>query len=392
MISKLVINFFIKDNENINDENIRKRYGQLAGIIGIVSNLFLFLFKFIIGFVTASVSVTADAFNNLSDMASSVVTIIGINLSSLPPDKEHPFGHGRIEYISAFIVSFLVMLVGIQFMKTSFQRLINPVEVKFNIIPFVILLVSIAVKFWLSRFNKYVGLKIKSTALEASSMDALGDVFTSSCVTLSFLLSNFTQFPIDSIVGLIISVVIFYQGFLLVKKTVDSLLGESPDPDLVKKIQEGVMSYNKIMGVHDLIIHNYGVGRVIASIHAEVPANVDIIYLHEIIDLAERELSQKLNISLVIHMDPLNVEDSEVNSTKEEIWELLKQKNYVISIHDFRIVGKGKRKNLIFDVVVDFSLLDKSMDEEKIRDDINNLVKGIYEEYECIINVDRMYS
>jgi cation diffusion facilitator family transporter len=392
LISKLVINFFIKDNENINDENIRKRYGQLAGIIGIVSNLFLFLFKFIIGFVTASVSVTADAFNNLSDMASSVVTIIGINLSSLPPDKEHPFGHGRIEYISAFIVSFLVMLVGIQFMKTSFQRLINPVEVKFNIIPFVILLVSIAVKFWLSRFNKYVGLKIKSTALEASSMDALGDVFTSSCVTLSFLLSNFTQFPIDSIVGLIISVVIFYQGFLLVKKTVDSLLGESPDPDLVKKIQEGVMSYNKIMGVHDLIIHNYGVGRVIASIHAEVPANVDIIYLHEIIDLAERELSQKLNISLVIHMDPLNVEDSEVNSTKEEIWELLKQKNYVISIHDFRIVGKGKRKNLIFDVVVDFSLLDKSMDEEKIRDDINNLVKGIYEEYECIINVDRMYS
>ena len=267
MLSNFLIKSFIKNSEDIENEQVRNKYGNLAGIVGIISNLALAITKIIVGFITSSVSITADGFNNLSDTASSAITIIGFKLANRPADKEHPFGHGRVEYISALIVAFMVMLVGLQFIKSSIDRILNPVTIRFEVIPFILLFISVIVKIWLSRFNKFIGEKINSAALKATALDALGDVFTSSCVLISFLASRYTVLPIDGYVGLVVSAAILYAGFSLVRDTISPLLGEAPDENLVKNIKEGVLSYKHIIGVHDLIIHNYGVGRCMASIH-----------------------------------------------------------------------------------------------------------------------------
>nr|WP_024620971.1 cation diffusion facilitator family transporter [Clostridioides mangenotii] len=391
MLSNLLVKSFVKDNENIQDEDVRNKYGYLAGIVGIFMNFLLFAFKLAIGLFTSSIAVMADAFNNLSDMASSVITIIGFKLSCVPPDEEHPFGHGRLEYLSALIVAFMVMLVGVQFIKSSVERILNPLPIKFEMIPFIILLVSILIKIWLSRFNKFIGKKIDSSALKAASLDAMGDVVTSSCVVLSFLAAKFTTIPVDGYVGIVVSLLILYAGFTLVKDTINPLLGEAPDEELVNSIVDGLMSYDMVIGVHDLIIHNYGVGKSIASVHAEIPSDKDILDIHEVIDTAERELSEKLKIYLVIHMDPVNVQDEEIYETRQELEDMLKQNTYILSIHDFRVVGKGKRKNLIFDVVVDPNELDRNISKEEIKANITNLVKSVHPEYGCIIGVDRKF-
>lgn len=391
LLSNLLIKSFVKDNENIQDEDVRNKYGYLAGIVGIFMNFLLFAFKLAIGLFTSSIAVMADAFNNLSDMASSVITIIGFKLSCLPPDEEHPFGHGRLEYLSALIVAFMVMLVGVQFIKSSVERILNPLTIKFEMIPFIILLVSILIKIWLSRFNKFIGKKIDSSALKAASLDAMGDVVTSSCVVLSFLAAKFTTIPVDGYVGIVVSLLILYAGFTLVKDTINPLLGEAPDEELVNSIVDGLMSYDMVIGVHDLIIHNYGVGKSIASVHAEIPSDKDILDIHEVIDTAERELSEKLKIYLVIHMDPVNVQDEEIYETRQELEDMLKLNTYILSIHDFRVVGKGKRKNLIFDVVVDPNELDRNISKEEIKANITNLVKSVHPEYGCIIGVDRKF-
>ncbi|WP_333783224.1 cation diffusion facilitator family transporter [Metaclostridioides mangenotii] len=391
LLSNLLVKSFVKDNENIQDEDVRNKYGYLAGIVGIFMNFLLFAFKLAIGLFTSSIAVMADAFNNLSDMASSVITIIGFKLSCVPPDEEHPFGHGRLEYLSALIVAFMVMLVGVQFIKSSVERILNPLPIKFEMIPFIILLVSILIKIWLSRFNKFIGKKIDSSALKAASLDAMGDVVTSSCVVLSFLAAKFTTIPVDGYVGIVVSLLILYAGFTLVKDTINPLLGEAPDEELVNSIVDGLMSYDMVIGVHDLIIHNYGVGKSIASVHAEIPSDKDILDIHEVIDTAERELSEKLKIYLVIHMDPVNVQDEEIYETRQELEDMLKQNTYILSIHDFRVVGKGKRKNLIFDVVVDPNELDRNISKEEIKANITNLVKSVHPEYGCIIGVDRKF-
>ena len=292
MVAEFLIKKFIINYQNIEEEKTRNAYVYLASIVGILCNLILSIIKISVGFISGSVSITADGFNNLSDMASSIITMVGIKLANRPADKEHPFGHGRMEYLSALVVAFMVMLVGVQFVKTSFERILNPVAVSFEIIPFILLLISLLIKLWLSRFNKFMGLKINSTALKAASVDALGDVFTSSCVLISFLAAKFTTLPIDGYVGLIVSAAILYAGYSLIKDTISPLLGEAPDEELVKKIKQGVLSYDNIIGVHDLIIHNYGVGKCMASIHAEIPSNIDLVTIHEIIDSAEREISQ----------------------------------------------------------------------------------------------------
>ncbi|MBU5306906.1 cation diffusion facilitator family transporter [Clostridioides mangenotii] len=391
MISNLLVKSFIKDRDNTQDEYVRNKYGYLAGVVGILMNFLLFGFKLAIGILTSSIAVMADAFNNLSDMASSIVTIIGFKLSSVPPDEEHPFGHGRLEYISALVVAFMVMLVGVQFIKSSFERILNPVPIKFEIIPFIILFVSILIKIWLSRFNNFIGKKIDSSALKAAALDAMGDVVTSSCVVLSFLAAKFTSISIDGYVGIVVALLILYAGFSLVKDTINPLLGEAPDEELVNSIIDGLMSYDMVIGVHDLIIHNYGVGKSIASIHAEIPSDKDILDIHEIIDTAERELSEKLKIYLVIHMDPVNVQDEEIYETRQELEDMLKQNPYILSIHDFRIVGKGERKNLIFDVVVDPNELDRNVTKDEIKKNITKLVKEAHPCYGCIIGIDRKF-
>lgn len=393
MISQFLTEKFIKNHENISDEKTRNAYVYLGSIVGIICNLILSIIKITVGVISGSVSVMADGFNNLSDTASSVITMVGIKLANRPADKEHPFGHGRMEYLSALIVAFMVMLVGVQFIKSSLDRIMNPVPITFELIPFILLVLSLIVKLWLSRFNKYVGEKINSSALKAASVDALGDVFTSSCVIISFIAAKFTTLPIDGYVGLIVSVAILYAGYSLVKDTISPLIGEAPDEELVKAIKEGVLSYDNIIGVHDLIIHNYGVGKCMASIHAEIPSNIDLITIHDIIDTAEREISEKLNIYLVIHMDPMCIHDDKVKAVKKDVQRTLMKFNCIKSMHDFRITEGENKINIIFDIEVDAHNHDINTNnkEEKLKNQITEEIKKLNPLYDCVITVDKFF-
>lgn len=391
MVSRFLIRKFIKNYQDIEDKDTRNSYIYLGGIVGIACNLILTIIKVSVGFISGSVSILADGFNNLSDMTSSLITMIGMKLANRPADKEHPFGHGRIEYLSALVVSFMVMFVGVQFVKTSFERIIHPIPVVFEIIPFILLIISLLIKFWLSRFNKFVGEKINSSALKAASVDALGDVFTSSCVIISFLASKFTAFPIDGYMGLLVSLFILYAGFSLVKDTISPLLGESPDEELVKNIKKRVLSYENIIGVHDLIIHNYGVGRCMASIHAEIPSNIDLITIHEIIDKAEREISEELNIYLVIHMDPMCIHDEKVNEVKSKVEKILFKYKSIKSMHDFRLTEGNDMVNIIFDVEVDAHDINTKEKENKLRSDIQKDIKNLDSLYNCVITIDKYF-
>ena len=391
MLSNFLIKKFIKNNDDINDNKVRIAYGNLGGTVGIIINTLLFLIKLFVGLFAGSIAIIADAFNNLSDAASSIITIIGFKMANKPADAEHPFGHGRIEYLSALVVSFMVMLVGFQFVKTSFSKILNPEAVTFEIVPFILLLISIGFKIWLSKFNKDLGNKINSSALKAAGTDALGDVFTSTTVVISFFASNFTSFPIDGYMGVIVSLFILYAGFSLVKDTISPLLGESPDEELVKSIKQGVLSYENIIGVHDLIIHNYGVGKCMASIHAEIPSNVDLITIHEIIDTAEREISKKLNIYLVIHMDPMCIHDEKVNGIKKEVQDILLKYESIKSMHDFRITEGNDKINIIFDVEVDAYDINTKEKENKLRCDIQKDIKNLDSLYNCVITIDKYF-
>lgn len=391
MISNFLVQSFVKDNENVKNNKVRNSYGTLGGVVGIIVNSILFLLKFFVGLFVGSIAITADAFNNLSDAASSVITIIGFKMSNKPPDAEHPFGHGRIEYISALIVAFMVMLVGLQFVKSSIERILNPTAITFELVPFILLLISIGFKFWLSLFNKFIGNKINSSALKAAATDALGDVFTSSTVVISFLLAKFTTLPIDGYIGVLVALAILYAGFSLVRETLNPLLGEAPDPVLVSDLQEMILSYDLISGVHDLIIHNYGPGRIIASVHAEIPSDIDIMEIHDVIDTAEREVSKKLNLHLVIHMDPICVVTDEIKETRDYVETVLRKHPCIRSLHDFRIVGEGNSKNLIFDIVVSPKDLKSELCEDNLIHEIKSAIKEVHSSYNCVITVDYDY-
>lgn len=388
MFSNFLVKIFVKDSENVSDIKVRGAYANLAGVVGIITNLILFIIKLSVGLLSNSVSILADAFNNLSDAASSIITIVGFKMANKPADAEHPFGHGRIEYITAMIVSFMVMLVGLQFVKTSFQKIINPTPVTFELLPFILLLVSIVFKFWLSKLNKSIGNKINSSTLKATATDAMGDVFTSTTVVISFLISKFTTLPIDGYIGIIVALAIVYSGFSLIKETLNPLLGEPPDPVLVSNITDMVMSYENITGIHDLIVHNYGPGRIMASIHAEIPSNIDIMEIHHIIDTAEREISKKLNIYLVIHMDPICVDTDEIIEARNMVQDVLSKYEEIKSFHDFRIVGDHDKKNLIFDIEVSPTCLSNESNSAKLLSNIKNDIKEKSPEYRCVITVD----
>ncbi|MBE6066546.1 MAG: cation transporter [Clostridium lundense] len=392
MVSQLLVKRFIKNHENIENEKVRNSYGFLGSIIGIVVNSILFGVKLVVGSISGSISVTADAFNNLSDTTSSIITMLGFKLASKPADEEHPFGHGRIEYLSGLIVSFMVLLVGFEFVKSSYARIINPTPVKFEVIPFILIVLSVFTKVWLSRFNKYIGKTINSSALQASSMDALGDVFTSSCVALSLLLSKWIAFPIDGYIGMLVSLFILYSGYSLIKETLDPLLGTAPDSNLVEKITGSLLSYEYITGTHDLIIHNYGPNKFIATVHAEVPQDISIVKIHEVIDRAEKEISEKLNVVLVVHMDPINTNDEEVNYAKSEVESIITKYSMIKSLHDFRMVGEGDTKNLIFDIVVCYTQKLTDQFIEEIKSSLNKDIKNIHPHYNAIITIDRDFA
>jgi cation diffusion facilitator family transporter len=392
MFSKFLVAKFIKDYNNIKNEKVRSAYGYLGGIVGIALNALLFFVKFFVGLITHSIAITADSFNNLTDTASSIITIVGFKLSNKPADEEHPFGHGRIEYLSALAVSFLIMLVGFQFVKESFNRILHPTEIHFLLIPFILILASVLIKIWLSGFNKFIANSIGSRALKASSFDALADVIVSSITALSLLLSRWVSFPIDSYLGVLVALFILYSGFSLTKDTLNPLLGEAPDPELVEGIKAGILKYDHISGVHDLVIHNYGPGRCMASIHAEIPYDISVVTIHEIIDKAEKELSKELNIYLVIHMDPINTESKEVSKARELIEVILKNYPEVKSMHDFRVVGEGNYKNLIFDLVVEQNRGFNNESEDKLKKAIDTEVKRYYPEYNAKITIDKEFT
>lgn len=392
MFSNFLISKFIKDSKNIKNDKVRASYGYLGGIIGIIANITLFAVKFAVGTITHSIAITADAFNNLSDTASSIITILGFKLANQPADEEHPFGHGRIEYISALIVSFMIMVVGFRFIKESFNRILNPEQLRFSLLPFLLIVISVAIKIWLSRFNKFIAKSINSHALDASSFDAFADVIISSITALTLLLSIWIKFPLDSYLGILVSLFILYSGFTLTKETLNPLLGEAPDAELVEGIKIGVLSYKPITGVHDLVIHNYGPGRCMASIHAEVPCDISIVAIHEVIDKAEKELSEKLKIFLVIHMDPINTDSEEVNKAREVLEAVLKKFPMVKSMHDFRVVGDGEYKNLIFDLVIEHTKGFKQDQEEQLKRAIDNELKKTYPRYNAMITVDRDFT
>lgn len=351
-MTDFLVRHFVKDYEHTEKVSVRTAYGVLASIVGIICNIFLFLVKLVVGLMVHSVSVMADAFNNLSDAGSSLISFAGVKIASKPADEEHPFGHGRMEYISALIVSFLVLEVGFTFLKDSISKIKSPEAIRFQMVSVVILLLSICVKLWLGLFNRKLGKKIDSKVMIAVFTDSMGDVLTTTATIVSLLFFHFTEINIDGIVGIGVALVVMWAGVGIAKDTLEPLLGEAIDPEEYQRIKKFVESYDGVIGSHDLIVHNYGPNRSMASIHAEVPNNADIKESHEIIDKIERDAVENLGIFLVVHMDPVEVEDKNVLRIRDFANKQIAEIDSSCSIHDFRMVDGTHQINLIFDLVV----------------------------------------
>ena len=388
-MTEFLIRHFIKDYQDVEKISVRTAYGVLASIVGIFCNVFLFAVKFAVGLVLHSVSVTADAFNNLSDAGSSIISFVGVKMAEKPADKDHPFGHGRIEYIAALVVSFLVLEVGFTFLKDSFGKILHPETMNFQIVSVVILVLSIAVKLWLGLFNRKLGEKIDSKVMMAVFTDSMGDVITTSATILSLIFFAVTDINIDGIVGVGVALVVMWAGVGIAKDTLEPLIGQAIDPEVYREIKHFVEGYDGIKGTHDLIVHNYGPGRSMASIHAEVPNDVDIEQSHEIIDRIEREAAKQLGLFLVIHMDPVETRDKRVLKIRDKTAELLRELDPVCTIHDFRMVHGEHQTNLIFDMVVPIDY-DETKKSEISRQLIEK-IKAADPRYECVITVESDY-
>jgi len=383
--------FFIKNHQEVGDPIVRKQYTYVAGTVGIIVNFLLFVTKLSVGVLAGSIAIMADGFNNLSDTASSAVTVVGIKLSHLPADKEHPYGHGRLEYVAALIVAFLVLLVGFQLGSASVTRIFNPEPVTFDMVSLLLLGVSVLAKVWLSSFNIKVGKKINSTPLKAAGVDSLGDVLISGGVLISFALSPFLDFSIDGFMGAAVALFILYMGFKLVMETVSPLLGEAPDKEIVDKILEEIQKYPYVVGAHDLHFHNYGVGRVMATMHVEFAGCNDLLEMHDIVDKAERELSQAFEMHLVIHMDPVSTLSEEAKSVKSYLHQIISTHPCILSMHDFRSLQTSEKKTLVFDLDIDAHCLTKEVTENTIRIEVYDSLKQQFPDFEYMIATDRQY-
>ncbi len=389
-MTDFLVNKFIKDSTNIESTEVRTRYGMLASVVGIFCNVLLFSVKLTIGLILSSLAVTADAFNNLSDAASSIISFIGVKMAGKPADAEHPFGHGRIEYIAALIVSFLVIEVGFTFFKSSISKILHPEEISFDLVPFVILILSILVKLWMAFFNNKLGKRIDSKVMLATAADSLGDVITTSATVLSIIICHFTSINVDAIAGLIVSAIVIWSGISIAKDTLEPLIGERVPAELYQKITDIVESYDGIVGTHDLIVHNYGPNRSMATIHAEVPNDINIDVSHEIIDKIERDVKKDLNILLVIHMDPVEMRDEEVLSLREKTSRIVHALDPELNFHDFRVLKENEKRNLIFDLVIPDSYSEK--DANRVMHQLVSLLHEMDENVECIITLDRSFE
>lgn len=389
-MTDFLVNKFIKDSTNIESTEVRTRYGMLASVVGIFCNVLLFSVKLTIGLILSSLAVTADAFNNLSDAASSIISFIGVKMAGKPADAEHPFGHGRIEYIAALIVSFLVIEVGFTFFKSSISKILHPEEISFDLVPFVILILSILVKLWMAFFNNKLGKRIDSKVMLATAADSLGDVITTSATVLSIIICHFTSINVDAIAGLIVSAIVIWSGISIAKDTLEPLIGERVPAELYQKITDIVESYDGIVGTHDLIVHNYGPNRSMATIHAEVPNDINIEVSHEIIDKIERDVKKDLNILLVIHMDPVEMRDEEVLSLREKTSRIVHALDPKLNFHDFHVLKENEQRNLIFDLVIPDSYSEK--DANRVMHQLVSLLHEMDENVECIITLDRSFE
>lgn len=389
-MTEFLVNKFIKDSANIESTEVRTRYGMLASVVGIFCNVLLFSVKLAIGLILSSLAVTADAFNNLSDAASSIISFVGVKMAGKPADAEHPFGHGRIEYIAALIVSFLVIEVGFTFFKSSISKIMHPEEITFDPVPFIILILSILVKLWMAFFNNKLGKRIDSKVMLATAADSLGDVITTSATVISIVICHFTSINVDAIAGLIVSGIVIWSGVSIAKDTLEPLIGQRVPSELYQKITDMVESYEGIVGAHDLIVHNYGPNRSMATIHAEVPNDVSIETSHEIIDRIERDAKMELNILLVIHMDPVEMRDEEVLELRDKTSHIVHALDPELHFHDFRVLKENEQKNLIFDLVVPDSYTEK--DANRVMHQLIALLHEMEKNVDCIITLDRSFE
>ena len=379
---------FIRHRDALSPSALRQAYGQLCGAVGIGLNLLLFAGKLFAGSLSGSIAITADAFNNLSDAGSSLVTLLGFRLAGRKPDPEHPFGHGRMEYISGLVVAGLILLMGVELGKSSLEKIIHPEEIVSSPLVLAILAVSVAVKLYMFYYNRSVGRKIKSAAMSATATDSLSDAVSTTAVLIATLVGQLTDLNIDGWVGLLVALFILFSAYKAAKETLSPLLGQTPEPEFVERIQQIVLSYPEVQNVHDLIVHDYGPGRVMISLHAEVPADGDLLQLHDVIDNAEHRLKKELGCMAVIHMDPIVTNDEHTDALRMAVAEKVKTIDPRLTIHDFRIVPGPTHTNLIFDTVVPY---DVKLSADEVRRRIGALVQELDEKYFAVVQIDNSY-
>lgn len=353
-MTEFLIRRLVRDYEQTDDPTVRGRYGRLAGGAGLCANLLLFAGKLLAGWISGSIAVMADAFNNLSDAASSVVTLVGFKLSAAPPDEEHPFGHGRGEYLSALVLSMLILLAGFELGKSSVEKILHPAATAFSWVSFGILIAALVVKLWMALFYRQIGIRIRSDTLRAAATDSRNDILCTALVLVSMVVEALSGWQVDGYIGVLVALFVLWSGIGILKDSVSPLLGAAPDPEMVKGIRETVLSHEGIVGIHDLIIHNYGPGRVVVSLHAEVPAHEDILVSHDLIDRIEKELAEKYRAVVCIHMDPVDTDDERVQELRALTETVLQDIDRRLSLHDFRVVFGATHTNLIFDVEIPF--------------------------------------
>lgn len=393
-MTELILKTFIKDYKNTSDSKVRTKYGILSGCVGIAVNIILGAMKFFVGSLTGSIAITADAVNNISDAGSSAVTVFGFKMAGKPADKDHPFGHGRIEYITAMIVSFVVLFMGIELATQSVEKIKSPESVQFSLIGAIIIAASILGKLWLAFFNKGLGKRINSPAMTAVVADSLSDIAATSITLIALVLSRF--FPslhIDGWLGILVACFVLKAGLDIFRDTLSSLIGQPPSKELVDELKERILSYSQITGIHDLIVHNYGPDTFFATVHAEIPADVDVMIGHDIIDNIENEVKKEMGIELTIHYDPLVVNDERVDELRQLVLKIIKELDInkpeqIINLHDFRVVDGPMHTNLIFDIVIPYSIAKKS---DEIASEISRKISEVNESYFAVIKVDHEY-
>lgn len=387
-MTNLLIKLFIKDKENISDPSVRQAYGALGGSVGVFCNILLFLTKSISGIITGSISIIADGFNNLSDAASSIVTLIGFKIAGKPADTDHPFGHGRAEYLSGVVVAILIMLVGVELFKSAIDKIRNPQMVKYSILSIAIMISSILLKFWMMRFNRAIGKKIQSAVMEATAVDSLSDCIATSVVILGIIVHNIFHIQIDGYIGAVVAAFVFTAGIKTISDTIQPLLGKAPDESLVNEIKQIVLGCEGILGMHDLIVHDYGPNRIMITLHAEISQAMNIIDAHTLIDGIEVELKKRFHCEVSIHMDPVATDDKLTNQMRTIVEDIVKTIEPEMSIHDFRINREDDITSLAFDVLVPFQC---DLTNEQIQSEIVGALKQIDCDYIVAINFDKGY-